>query len=473
MANLPRFRGRTSNPFSAAASTNDAPDSDSRFPAQAGGRSLEIDLSVEWVALSSLKANPRNARTHNRQQIAALAESIRTFGWTKPIIVDANSVVVAGHGCLEAASKLGIAQVPVIRRSDLSPEKVRLYALADNKLAEKSGWDRSLLAIELKELETLDLDLSVTGFEFTEIETLFEEHTPAPDASDEHVDAAPDQPVVARAGDVFLAGRHWLMCGDATNKSDVNRLLRGAVPILMVTDPPFGVSYDPEWRHRAGVNRSRRSSGIKNDDCADWTPAWRLFPGAVAYVWHGGLHSGVVQQSLEDAGFEIRAQIVWVKPRLVLSRGDIHWRHEPAYYAVRRGQASNWCGSRTETTVWEVGERSDILQEGAVHPTRKPITLMRRAILNSSRAGQGVYDPFLGSGTTLLAAEKTGRTAFALEIDPKFVDLAVTRWQRATGKDAFLDGTSHTFGEISRERLGQPPREGRRRTVPARRSEPR
>jgi len=424
-----------------------------RRKASGDASSVEADLSVTWLPVASLRPNPRNARAHNRQQIAALADSIRVFGWTKPIIADANNIVIAGHGCLEAAKKLGLERVPVIRRSDLSNEKLRLYAIADNKLAEKSGWDRSLLALELKELQVLDLDISITGFEFSEIETLFEEHVPGADAEDGGVEPATDLPVVAKSGDRFVLGRHRLICGDATSADDVKRLLAGACPILMVSDPPYGVAYQPEWRHRAGVNRASSSTGIKNDDRADWTPAWRLFPGSVAYVWHAGLHSAVVQQSLEASGFEVRSQVIWVKPRLVLSRGDYHWQHEPSFYAVRRGHASNWCGGRAETTVWEVTERSDIVQDGTVHPTRKPVALMRRAILNSSRAGQGVYDPFLGSGTTLLAAEKTGRCCFGVEIDPKFVDLAIRRWQAATGKDAFLDGTSQTFRELTQERL--------------------
>lgn len=420
---------------------------------EAPAAALQTDLAVVWVSTASLKPNPRNARAHNREQIAVLARSLDVFGFTKPIITDGNDVVIAGHGCLEAAKKLGLERVPVIRRADLSKEKLRLYAIADNKLGERSGWDRSLLALELKELQVLELDLSTTGFEFAEIETLFEEHVPVADADSDEIEPVEDLPIVAKPGDLFVLGRHRLLCGDATSAEDVKRLLAGACPILLLTDPPYGVEYQPEWRHRAGVNRAARSTGIKNDDRADWTPAWRLFPGSVAYVWHAGLYSAVVQHSLEAASFEVRSQIIWVKPRLVLSRGCYHWQHEPCLHAVRRGHASNWCGGRAETTVWEASERSDVVQDETKHPTRKPLQLFRRAILNSSRPGQGVFDPFLGSGTTLLAAEKTGRVCYALEIDPKFVDLAIRRWQSATGKDAFLEGSSQTFRELTQERL--------------------
>jgi len=420
------------------------------------------DLKITWVAPDSLTPNPRNARTHSRKQIKALATIIDAVGFTKPIVTDGARMVVAGHGCLAAAKLLELPQVPVVCRADLSKEQIRLYALADNKLAEKSGWDFELLAIELKELEDLGVDLSLTGFEFAEVDALFEGFCPKHDAEDDVPPTSANVPGVARPGDLVLLGKHRLLCGDATNADDAARVLDGTKPVLMATDPPYGVSYDPSWRHRLGVNTSKRSRGIQNDDCADWRSAFTHFPGDIAFVWHSALHAHAFYESLVACDFEIRAQIIWAKNRIVIGRGDYHWQHEPAFYAVRNGRPANFQGNRKQSTVWNISTVSEGQDLQTEHSTQKPVECMRRPILNSSRVGQGIYDPFLGSGTTLIAAERTGRVAFGLEIDPRYVDVSVRRWQRLTGKDATLAGTNKTFEEIAEERrLPSKPRETR------------
>ena len=205
----------------------------------------------------------------------------------------------------------------------------------------------------------------------------------------------------------------------------VTAVLAGAVPQLMVTDPPYGVEYDPAWRHRWGVNNSARKDKIQNDEVADWAPAWSLFPGEIAYVWHGALRSTIVAESLFKAGFAIRAQIIWAKERLVMSQGDYHWQHEPCWYVVRK--KGNWTGDRKQTTLWNIpsgGQDADTR-----HATQKPVECMRRPMLNNSSPGQAIYEPFLGSGTTLIAAQSSGRVCLAIETDPLFVDLAIRRWQ--------------------------------------------
>ena len=219
----------------------------------------------------------------------------------------------------------------------------------------------------------------------------------------------------------------------------------------MVTDPPYGVRYDPTWRHRSGVNRSSRIGKVQNDERADWAETWGLFPGSIAYVWHGALHSSTVAQSLEKQGFQIRAQIIWAKERLVIGRGDYHWQHEPCWYAVRT--KGNWTGDRKQTTLWTIasgGQDTD-----TVHGTQKPVECMRRPMLNNTDIGQGVYDPFLGSGTSLVAAETTGRVCYAMEIDPRYVDVAVRRWQAFTGQIATLANGGSRFEDIATMRVAQ------------------
>jgi DNA modification methylase len=219
----------------------------------------------------------------------------------------------------------------------------------------------------------------------------------------------------------------------------------------MVTDPPYGVAYDPTWRHRAGVNKSARTGKVRNDQKADWREAWALFPGAIGYVWHGALHATTVAESLTKQGFTIRAQIIWAKERLVIGRGDYHWQHEPCWYAVR--SKGNWTGDRKQTTLWTISSKGQ--DTDTVHGTQKPVECMRRPILNNSCAGELVYDPFLGSGTTLIAAQTSGRTCVALEIDPAYVDVAVRRWQSFTGKQALRGGDGRAFDALQPETSGQ------------------
>jgi len=401
--------------------------------------------TVEMYLVSDLVPFARNARTHSDTQLAKIAGSIREFGFNNPVLVDAKSGIIAGHGRVLAARKLGLERVPVISLSHLSEAQKRAYILADNRLAEQAGWDRELLGLELADLSELGIDLGDIGFEGAELDALL-----AHDAADPKEEATPEVPdaPVSRPGDLWQLGAHRLLCGDATDEAAVALLLNGVTPHLMVTDPPYGVMYDPDWRNRAGASETKRTGKVLNDDRADWREAWALFPGDVGYVWHGALHASTVAESLQASGFDIRSQIIWAKDRLVLSRGHYHWQHEPCWYAVRG--KGHWSGDRTQTTLWTIPNRDQ--DATTVHGTQKPVECMRRPILNNSSQGQAVYEPFAGSGTAIIAAESCGRVCHAMELDPAYVDVAVQRWQIFTGQQARLAETDLTFADAAGER---------------------
>ncbi|MBC7939899.1 MAG: site-specific DNA-methyltransferase [Chitinophagaceae bacterium] len=403
--------------------------------------------------VASLVPYARNARTHSDAQVAQIAASIRQFGFTNPILVDGQHGVIAGHGRLLAARQLGMTEVPTIELSHLTPAQRRAYVMADNRLALSAGWDDDMLRLELGELQAEGFDLAFTGFDMDEIATLLI------DATDglTDPDAVPEVPVdpVSRPDDLWLLGRHRLICGDSTDAAIVKRVLDGARPHLTVTDPPYGVAYDPAWRNEAlEGSKTARVGKVLNDDRADWRQAWALFPGAVCYVWHGALHASTVADSLTACGFEIRSQIIWVKDRMVLSRGHYHFRHEPAWYAVRQGGTGHWSGDRKQTTIWQIASKGQDAE--MTHGTQKPVECMRRPMENNSSPGQAVYEQFSGSGTTIIAAEMSGRVCHAIELSPAYVDVAVLRWQSFTGERAVLDGDGGSFATVAATRQPQP-----------------
>jgi DNA modification methylase len=408
----------------------------------AGDRALRLE---EW-AVERLVPYAQNARTHSPAQVAEIAGSIRAFGFANPILVGEDGDIIAGHGRLAAARQLGLTEVPVIVIAGLGEAERRQLVLADNRIALNAGWNIEMLSLELTELAALGVDLAALGFSKGELARAL---TPANPGGLIDEDEVPElsRTAVTRSGDLWHLGEHRLICGDCTDAGVVARLLDGVGPGLLVTDPPYGVSYDPAWRHEAGVNASKRRGKVRNDHKADWREAWALFPGSIAYVWHGALHATTVAASLEAEGFSIRAQIIWAKERLVIGRGDYHWQHEPCWYAVR--DKGNWTGDRKQTTLWTVPSRDQDAE--TIHGTQKPVECMRRPILNNSSPGEAVYDPFLGSGTTLIAAETASRVGYGIEIDPLYVDVAIRRWQAFAGREATLpDGQG--FSTVERER---------------------
>jgi DNA modification methylase len=331
-----------------------------------------------------------------------------------------------------------MGEVPVIALDHLTAAQKRALVIADNKLALNAGWDDALLAIELAGLGDDGFDLSLLGFSDDELATLLADMTEGLTDPDD----VPETPAeaVSVQGDVWVLGRHRLVCGDSTDADTVARCLDGVTPHLMVTDPPYGVEYDATWRGKAGLNPmgANRTGLVNHDDRADWREAWALFPGSIVYVWHGGLMSGVVAESLTSCGFALRSQIIWNKTVMAMSRGDYHWKHEPCWYAVRG--TGHWSGDRKQTTVWDFASPIHIMggskEAKTPHPTQKPVECMKRPIENNSSPGQAVYDPFVGSGTTIIAGEMTGRAIHAIELNPAYVDVSILRWQAFTGKQA-------------------------------------
>lgn len=433
-------------------------------------------MKIAHLNPSTLIPNVNNARLHPESQIKKLIASIREFGFVVPVLVDKNLTILKGHCAVEAAIRLSLEEIPCIFAEGLTEAQRRAYTIADNRLAEDSKWDKEMLAAEMLRLrDDFGIELEITGFEKREILSLNLDM--AGGHTDEDEVPEPEAQAVSREGDVWILGDHRLICSTCTCASTIDKLLCGIRPHLMVTDPPYGVKYDPEWRNKAGLSSSARTGKVLNDDRADWREAWELFPGDVTYIWHGSLHGLTVAESLRACGFTLRSQIVWVKPNLILSRGDIHWQHEvcwyavrqdgtpcpelPGYcvddydacwYAVREHEVSHWQGSRKVSSVWEIDYSGQ--DEKTTHGTQKPVECMRRAILNSSALGEYVYEPFCGSGTTIIAAQSCRRKCLAVELNPLYVDMAVRRWQRYTSQSAKLEENGKTFDKVRRERCG-------------------
>jgi len=393
-------------------------------------------LKTESWPIERLVPYVRNPRK-NDEQVERMVAAIREFGFRIPVVAKSDGTVVDGHLRLKAARKLGITEVPVALADELTDAQVKAFRLLANRSANWAAWDEDLLALELEELQAMAFDVSLTGFDAGEIDSLLAKPTTDGLTDPDEVPETPAEPV-SKPGDVWILGRHRLMCGDSTSTNDVDRLLAGVRPHLMVTDPPYGVEYDPAWRNEAlSGQKTKRTGMVLNDDRADWREAWALFPGDVAYVWHGALHAATVAESLVACGFDIRSQIIWAKERLVLSRGHYHWMHEPCWYAVK-GKA-HWSGDRKQVTIWNIPSKGQ--DADTIHGTQKPVECMKRPMENNSSPGQAVYEPFSGSGTTIIAAEITGRACLAMELNPAYVDVAVKRWEDFTGQKAILEST--------------------------------
>ena len=390
---------------------------------------------LERWPIDRLVPYARNSRTHSDEQVAQIAASIREWGWTTPILVDADGGIIAGHGRVLAARKLGISEVPVIIATGWSDEQKRAYVIADNKLALNAGWDNELLNLELQELSGLGFNMELTGFTDEEIKALMPVEVTEGLTDEDDTPPVPEQPVTV-LGDVWVMGKHRVMCGDSTSVDAVDRLMDGQKADMVFTDPPYGVDYE-------GINNDSRDglADLLRQAFANYVLASK--PGAPVYVFHSDRCADIFHQVFREH-FHFSSMCIWVKPSIVLSQTDYQSRHEPCMYGWVDGKAHQWHADRKQTSVWEFGKES---VEG--HTTPKPVDLVAYAITNSSRASEAVLDLFGGSGSTLIACEKTNRHARLMELDPKYCDVIVKRWQDFTGKQAVHLESGKTFAEVS------------------------
>jgi DNA modification methylase len=418
---------------------------------------LSSAVTIEPVPIDLLRPDPANPRRISEEELDALERSLRQFGFVQPILArKEDRTVIGGHQRLVAARRLGLATVPVTYL-DLSVEQARLLNLALNKIS--GSWDDALLARLLADLQSSpDVDLSLSGFGEDEIKDLLRsletrekrEQVESFDLTEalEEATRAPR----AKPGDLWVLGDHRLLCGDSTDPDAVTRLLAGAEPKLLATDPPYGVSLDGSWRD--GVynalgpaektymrGKGARNTTMSGDTRVDWSEAFELVPSlAVGYVWHAGVHAAEVAAGLERIGFEIVAQVIWDKGLFAMGRSWYHWSHEPCWVVRKKGAKVRFLGTRDQATIWHAPSPKMIMagsnEPRLDHPTQKPLILFETPIRNHLKGGEALYEPFCGSGTALIAAERCGARAYALEIDPIYVDVALARWERFSGQVA-------------------------------------
>jgi len=400
---------------------------------------------VERWSIDKLVPYARNARTHSDEQISQLAASIKEWGWTTPVLVDEQGSIIAGHGRTLAAQKLKMTEVPVMVAKGWSDAKKRAYVLADNKLAMNAGWDNEMLALELGEIGDLGFDLDLTGFTANEIAALMPEQI-EPGLTDPDDAPAVQENATTVPGDVWIMGKHRLLCGDSTSMDDLAKLTDGQLVDMWLTDPPYNVAYE---------GKTKEALTIKNDEMGDdqfrqflrdaYTAADTVMkPGAVFYIWHADSEGYNFRGAAQDAGWKVRQCLIWKKSSMVMGRQDYHWKHEPCLYGWKEGAGHLWAADRKQTTILEFEKPT----RNGEHPTMKPVALFEYQLLNNTKGGDQVLDSFGGSGTPLIAAEKNGRVARIMELDPKYCDVIVKRWQDFTGKIAVHAETGQPFAEV-------------------------
>jgi DNA modification methylase len=450
----PRHRPVNSAPLGASADSAPPPD-DRPTPTSPPEQGTFPIFLVEMVPIEKLHPDPANPRRISDEELDALEKSLRQFGFVQPVVALRDGTVVGGHQRLVAARRLGYRDVPVIW-VDLSLEQARLLGLALNKIS--GTWDEALLGRLLADLQAVpNLDLRVSGFDEDEVAALLRslevrekrDRLEAFDLDDVLEEAR--QSLRTKTGDLWQLGDHRLLCGDATDPAAVERLLAGATPRLLVTDPPYGVALDLTWRDKVSgsadpAGARSRSAGHRNTEMAgdtrvDWSEAFALVPSlTVGYVWHAGVHAAEVAAGLERIGFEIVSQVIWDKGAFTLGRAWYHWGHEPCWVVRRKRARLPFRGPRDQATIWRAPSpkmpSAGSTEPALDHPAQKPLVLFETPIRNHLKPGDAVYDPFVGSGTCLIAAERCGVRAFAMELDPVFVEVALRRWERFSGHAA-------------------------------------
>ena len=385
---------------------------------------------LKWEPIKSIRPYEKNPR-RNDEAVDAVAASIREFGWQQPIVVDNDGVIIAGHTRYKAAKKLKCDTVPVVVADDLTEDQVKAYRLADNKTGELAEWDTALLGEELAELA--DFDMSQFGFD-----TILQEEVREAEEDDYEVNP-PEEPK-AKPGDIYQLGRHRLMCGDSTDAESVYQLCQGGQVDMLLTDPPYGVDYTGKTKDALKIQNDATSDEMLRDMLADAFSAANniMKPGAVFYIWHAILKTSAFESACQMAGWEVRQVLIWVKNTMVMGRQDYQWKHEPCLYGWKDGAGHLWASDRKQTTILNF----DRPTKNKEHPTMKPVKLFDYQIQNNTKGGDIVLDLFGGSGTTIVACEQNGRCARVMELDPRYVDVIIDRWEKLTGEKAvLLNGT--------------------------------
>ena len=410
--------------------------------------------TIEHRSVVSLTPYANNARTHSDEQVNQIARSIEEFGFVNPVLVGDDDVIVAGHGRLMAAKQLGMETVPVIVLGHLTETQRRALVIADNQITSNSGWDEELLKLELAELDELDFDLDLMGFSDEELEGFLLTDEPEGQTDDDDI-PEPEEHPVSQPGDLWILGEHRVLCGSATEPGDVEKLMDGQLADMVFTDPPYNVDYaNPEKNGKAKKDRR-----IKNDNLgsefytfllAAMTNMLSVCKGAI-YVCMSSSELDTLQKAFREAGGKWSTFIIWAKNTFTLGRADYQRQYEPILYGWKEGSQHFWCGARDQGDVWFYSKPA----KNDLHPTMKPVELVERAVRNSSKSRDIVLDLFGGSGSTLIACEKNHRSARLTELDPKYVDVIVRRWEDYTDKEAYLEESKLTFDQIRDDRQGR------------------
>ena len=399
---------------------------------------MNNELNYYLADVEELIPYTRNARTHSSAQISQIAASIKEFGFLAPIVIAEDNTILCGHGRFYAAQKLGLKKIPCVKESHLTEAQKRAYIIADNKLSINAGWDDELLAVELSDLQGEGVDLSITGFDEKELADLFDDKSKS-DVEDDGYDlsAALEKAAFAQRGDIWTVGRHRLMCGDATSADDVAALMGGKRANLLLTDPPYGVSF------KSSSGLTIQNDSIKDEDFYSFLKSAFsaavdcLEKGAAAYIFHADTEGLNFRRAFVDAGFHLAGCCIWVKDSLVLGRSAYQWQHEPVLYGFLQNGKHSWYSDRKQTTIWNFAKP----KKNANHPTSKPLDLLSYPIQNSSQENAIVLDTFGGSGSTLMACELTNRICYTMELDEKYASVILRRYVDDTGRsdDVFVE----------------------------------
>ena len=401
---------------------------------------------VERTSIKSITPYARNSRTHSDEQVAQIAASIKEWGFTTPILIDTDGEIIAGHGRLLAAQRLGLEEVPTMTAKGWSEAQKRAYVIADNKLALNAGWNDEMLKIELDGLKDLDFDLDLVGFSDDELAKLLQEPEKEGLTDEDEVPEAPEKPITVE-GDIWILGNHRLMCGDSTSIEALEKLCEGQLVDMWLTDPPYNVAYEGKTKDALTIE----NDAMGNDDFRQflsdsYSAADAVMKsGAVFYIWHADSEGYNFRGAAFDIGWQVRQCLIWKKQTMVMGRQDYHWKHEPCLYGWKEGASHLWATDRKQTTILEFDRPS----RNKEHPTMKPVELFAYQMQNNTKGDDLVLDSFAGSGTTAIACEKFNRRARLMELDPKYCDVIIKRWQDFTGKEAINEQTGKTYAETN------------------------